>query len=60
MYFLRREDPISSPKTHARVQLKSKIGRVAGRVVGTPLASVTIDGLIMRIPTHRASGRDRE
>ena len=61
MYFSRREElPISSPKTQAGVQLGSKIGRVAGRVVGNLSASVTIDGLMMRIPTYRASGSDRE
>ena len=56
MYFSRREDPISSPKTQARVQLGSKFDRVAG----TPSASVTIDELMMRMPNYRASGRDRE
>ena len=60
MYFSRREDPISSPKTQARVQLGSKVGRAAERVIKNASASVTIDELMMRIPTHRASGRDRE
>ena len=61
MYFSRREElPISSPKTQARAQLGSKIDRVAGRVSGNPLASVIIGVLMMRIPTYRASGSDRE
>ena len=60
MYFSRREDPISSPKTQAGVQLGSKVNRVAGRVIENAHVSVTIDGLMMRIPTYRASGRDRE
>ena len=60
MYFSRREDPISSPKTQARVQLGSKVNRAAGRVIKEASASVTIDGLMMRMPTYRASGRDRE
>ena len=30
MYFSRREDPISSPKTHARVQLGSKVNYTPG------------------------------
>ena len=49
MYFSRREDPISSPKTHARVQLGCKVDRVAERVVKNASTSVTIDGLMMRI-----------
>ena len=60
MYFSRREDPISSPKTQARVQLGSKVDRLPDELMRTHSASVTIGGLMMRIPTHRASGRDRE
>ena len=40
--------------------LESKIGRIAGRVIKNPFVSVTIDGLMMRIPSYRASGSDRE
>ena len=52
--------PNTSPKTLARVELESKIDRAAGRVVGNLSESVTIDGLMMRIQTYRASGSDRE
>ena len=40
--------------------LGSKINRVAGRVIVSACGSVTIEVPMMRIPSHRASGRDRE
>ena len=49
----RRENP-------TKPYLGSKINRVAGRVVKKAFASGTIDVLMMRIPTYRASGSDRE
>ena len=51
--FSRRENP-------TKPYLGSKINRVAGRVVKKTLTSGTIDVLVMRIPTYRASGSDRE
>ena len=51
--FSRRENP-------TKPYLGSKINRVAGRVVKKAFASGTIDVLMMRIPTYRASGSDRE
>ena len=60
MYFSRREDPISSPKTQARAQLGSKIDRATGRVAENPSASVTIDQLMRYAQFCRASGSDRE
>ena len=46
--------------THARVQLGSKFGRVAGRVAENQLASVTIDQLMRSKQSCSASGSDRE
>ena len=40
--------------------LGSKINRVAGRVVKKAFAGDTIKVPMMRTPTHRASGSDRE
>ena len=51
--FSRRENP-------TKPYLGSKINRVAGRVVKKAFASGTIDVLMMRIPTYRANGSDRE
>ena len=51
--FSRRENP-------TKPYLGSKINRVAGRVIKKAFASGTIDVLMMRIPTYRASGSDRE
>ena len=51
--YSRRENP-------TKPYLGSKINRVAGRVFKKALASGTIDVLMMRIPTYRASGSDRE
>jgi hypothetical protein len=60
MYFSRREDPISSPKTQARVQLGPKVNRAAGQFIEQACLSVTVGGLMIRMPTHRANGNDRE
>ena len=47
--------------THAvKPNLGSKINRAAGRVIENPFVGVTIDVLMMRIPSFRASGFDRE
>ena len=54
------KNPVSSPKTHARVQLGWKVDRVPVRVIKIASACVTNDGPMMRLPTHRANGRDRE
>ena len=51
--FSRRENP-------TKPYLGSKINRVAGRVAKKAFANGTIDVLMMRIPTYRASGSDRE
>ena len=51
--FSRRENP-------TKPYLGSKINRVAGRVIKKAFGSGTIDVLMMRIPTYRANGRDRE
>ena len=51
--FSRRENP-------TKPYLGSKINRVAGRVVKKAFASGTTDVLMMRMPTYRASGSDRE
>ena len=51
--FSRRENP-------TKPYLGSKINRVAGRVIKNAFASGTIDVLMMRIPTYRANGSDRE
>jgi len=40
--------------------LGSKINRAAGRTIENPFVSVTIDLLMVRIPSFRASGSDRE
>ena len=54
--FLRAENPTCATKPY----LGSKINRAAGRVIKNPLVSVTIDVLMMRIPSCRANGSDRE
>ena len=54
------KNSVLSPKTQARAQVGSKVNRAAGRVIKNACLSVTIDGPMMRIPTHRANGRDRE
>ena len=51
--FSRRENP-------TKPYLGWQIDRVAGRVVKKAFACGTIDVLMMRIPTYRASGSDRE
>ena len=51
--FSRRESP-------TKPYLGSKINRAAGRVIENPFVSVTVDVLMMRIPTYRANGSDRE
>ena len=51
--FTRRENP-------TKPYLGSKFNRIAGRVIQKAFASGTIDVLMMRIPTYRASGSDRE
>ena len=51
--FSRRENP-------TKPYLGSKINRVAGRVIKKAFASGTIDVLMMRMPTYRANGSDRE
>ena len=51
--FSRRENP-------TKPYMGSKINKVAGRVVKKAFACGTIDVLMMRIPTYRASGSDRE
>ena len=40
--------------------LGSKINRVAGRVIVNACGSVTTEVPMMRIPTYRANGSDRE
>ena len=52
----RRENPTNATKPY----LGSKIKRAAGRVIKKAFASGTIDVLMMRIQTYRASGSDRE
>ena len=37
-----------------------RLARLAGRVIQNPFVSVTIDVLMMRILSFRASGSDRE
>ena len=54
--FSRRENPTNARKPY----LGSKIKRDAGRVIKNAGVSVSIDVLMMRIPTYRASGSDRE
>ena len=51
--FSRRENP-------TKPYLGSKIKRAAGRVIVYAGGSVTIEVPMMRIPTYRANGRDRE
>ena len=54
MYFFAWENPATKP------YLGSKVNRVAGRVIVNACGSVTIDVPMMRMPTYRASGSDRE
>ena len=51
--FSRRENP-------TKPYLGSKINRVAGRVIVNACGSVTIKVPMMRMPTYRANGSDRE
>ena len=52
--------PTASPKTLARVELESQIGRVAGRVAGNPSTSATVDQLMRCTQSCSANGSDRE
>ena len=54
MYFFAWENPATKP------YLGSKVNRVAGRVIKNAQGSVTIEVPMMRIPTYRASGSNRE
>ena len=54
MYFFAWENPATKP------YLGSKVNRVAGRVIENACVSVTIDVSMMRMPSYRASGSDRE
>ena len=54
MYFFAWENPATKP------YLGSKVNRAAGRIPVNACGSVTIDVPMMRMPTYRASGSDRE
>ena len=54
MYFFAWENPATKP------YLGSKVNRVAGRVDTHAYGGVTIDMPMMRMPTYRARGSDRE
>ena len=48
--------------THSKIAKNTQhwsLSRAAGRVIENPLVSVTIDVLMMRIPSCRANGSDR-
>ena len=51
---------VKALRSATKPYLGSKTSRVAGRVIENPFVSVTIDVLIMRIPSCRASGSDWE
>ena len=47
-------------RRHGQRDELHRIARLAGRVIKNPFVSVTTDVLMMRIPSFRANGSDRE